>query len=138
MVFFVISILAGIFTVFAPCILPLLPVVIGASEEGSRRISTRALVVIGSLSLSVVFFTVFLKATTLFINIPQSVWTTFSGLAIIFVGVTMLSPELLAVVEAYLQWHDGDESDETMKRWLDVEGIPAMRAAIAKAKGESA
>jgi peptide methionine sulfoxide reductase msrA/msrB len=96
MVFFVISILAGIFTVFAPCILPLLPVVIGASEEGSRRISTRALVVIGSLSLSVVFFTVFLKATTLFINIPQSVWTTFSGLAIIFVGVTMLSPAVWA------------------------------------------
>lgn len=48
------------------------------------------------------------------------------------------APELLAVVEAYLQWHDGDESDETMKRWLDVEGIPAMRAAIAKAKGEPA
>jgi peptide methionine sulfoxide reductase msrA/msrB len=94
MVFFVISILAGIFTVLAPCILPLLPVVIGASEEGSRRISSRALVVIGSLSLSVVFFTVLLKATTLFITVPQSVWTTFSGLVIILVGMAIVWPSI--------------------------------------------
>lgn len=92
MVFFIISILAGIFTVLAPCILPLLPVVIGASEVGSRRISKRALIVIGSLSVSVVAFTLLLKATTLFISIPQSFWTVFSGLIIVLVGMVIVFP----------------------------------------------
>ena len=76
----------------APCILPLLPVVIGASEEGSRGISKRALTVIGSLSVSVVLFTLLLKATTIFISIPQSFWTSFSGLVIVLVGLAIVFP----------------------------------------------
>ncbi|MDQ3076248.1 MAG: peptide-methionine (S)-S-oxide reductase MsrA [bacterium] len=92
MVFFIISILAGIFTVLAPCILPLLPVVIGASEEGSKGVSKRALTVIGSLSVSVILFTLLLKATTVFISIPQSFWTGFSGLVIVLVGIAIVFP----------------------------------------------
>jgi len=78
--------------VLAPCILPLLPVVIGASEEGSRGVSKRALTVIGSLSISVILFTLLLKATTLFISIPQSFWTSFSGLVIVLVGLAIVFP----------------------------------------------
>src|SRR3989344_5677737 len=92
MIFFIISILAGVFTVLAPCILPLLPVVIGASEAGSRGVSRRALTVIGSLSVSVVVFTLLLKATTILISIPQSFWATFSGLVIVLVGVAIVFP----------------------------------------------
>ena len=98
MIFFIISVLAGIFTVLAPCILPLLPVVIGASEEGSRGVSKRALTVIGSLSISVVLFTLLLKATTLFISIPQIFWTSFSGLVIILVGLAIVSPSFWAKI----------------------------------------
>ncbi len=92
MIFFAISVLAGVFTVLAPCILPLLPVVIGASEEGSRGLSKRAVTVIGSLSVSVVLFTLLLKATTLFISIPQSFWTSFSGIVIALVGLAIVFP----------------------------------------------
>ncbi len=49
MIFVGISILAGIFTVVSPCILPLLPIVIGASQVGERKVSGRALRVIVSL-----------------------------------------------------------------------------------------
>ncbi len=94
MIFFLIAILAGIFTVLAPCILPLLPIVVGAGEEGSRSISKRALTVIGSLSISVILFTLLLKTTTLFINIPQTFWTTFSGVIIILVGAGICLPSL--------------------------------------------
>src|SRR3989344_2310839 len=90
MTFFIIAILAGIFTILAPCILPLLPVVIGASEQGERRIGKRAMVVIGSLSVSVIIFTLLIKASTIFINIPQSFWSIFSGVVIIFVGVAIV------------------------------------------------
>jgi len=98
MIFFAIAVLAGVFTVLAPCILPLLPVVIGASEEGTRYISRRALVVIGSLSLSVVLFTLLLKATTLFIQIPPTFWSTFSGVVIVLVGVAIVFPNLWAKI----------------------------------------
>ena len=92
MIFLGISILAGVFTVLAPCILPLLPVVIGASETGGRYISRRALVVIGSLSVSIFAFTLLLKASTLLIDIPQVFWNWFSGAILILVGISIMSP----------------------------------------------
>lgn len=94
MIFFLIAILAGVFTVVAPCILPLLPIVIGASEAGEKRISRRAITVIGSLSVSVILFTLLLKATTLFISIPQIFWSSFSGVVIILVGMAIAFPSL--------------------------------------------
>ncbi len=96
MIFFLVAILAGVFTVVAPCILPLLPIVIGASEAGEKRISKRALTVIGSLSVSVILFTLLLKATTLFISIPQIFWSSFSGIIIILVGLAIAFPSLWA------------------------------------------
>jgi cytochrome c biogenesis protein CcdA len=96
MTLFIIAILAGVFTVAAPCILPLLPIVIGASEEGSKSVSRRAIVVISSLAVSVIVFTLLLKATTLFIEIPQSFWTTVSGVVVILVGLVIVFPLLWA------------------------------------------
>jgi cytochrome c biogenesis protein CcdA len=94
MVFFLISILAGILTVLAPCILPLLPIVIGSSESGDRKISRGSFVVIGSLSISVILFTLLLKASTLLINIPQMFWSIFSGTVILLVGIAIIFPSL--------------------------------------------
>lgn len=98
MVFLTISFLAGIFTVLAPCILPLLPLVIGASESGVRHVSKRALVVIGSLCVSVILFTLLLKASTLLIDIPPVFWSTLSGFIIILVGLATLFPHLMSHV----------------------------------------
>jgi cytochrome c-type biogenesis protein len=94
MLFFLISILAGVLTILAPCILPLLPVVIGTADGTKRGISRRAVVVIISLSISVILFTLLLKATTLFIVIPDSFWTGFSGSVISFLGIVTIFPNL--------------------------------------------
>jgi peptide methionine sulfoxide reductase msrA/msrB len=51
-------------------------------------------VVIGSLLASVIVFTLLLKASTLFIAIPQVFWNWFSGIIIIFVGLAIVSPSL--------------------------------------------
>lgn len=41
--------------------------------------------------------------------------------------------DLIEACAAYIAHHDDEnESNEKMKRWLDREGIPAMRAALAK------
>ncbi|PIP68725.1 cytochrome C biogenesis protein [Candidatus Nomurabacteria bacterium CG22_combo_CG10-13_8_21_14_all_32_8] len=94
MLFFLISILAGVLTILAPCILPLLPVVIGTADGTTRGVSKRAVVVITSLSISVIIFTLLLKATTLFITIPDSFWTWFSGSIITFLGIVTIFPSL--------------------------------------------
>jgi cytochrome c-type biogenesis protein len=94
--FFLISVLAGVLTVLAPCILPLLPVVVGASESRARHISRRALVVIASLAVSVIVFTLLLKASTIFITIPTYAWTWFSSLVLALLGITILAPALWA------------------------------------------
>lgn len=94
MIFFLISILAGVFTILAPCILPLLPIVIGASEVGEKKVSKRAITVIGSLSISVILFTLLLKVTTYFVFIPQIFWSSFSGVIIILVGLAILYPSI--------------------------------------------
>ncbi len=93
LLFLGIAILAGVLTILAPCILPLLPIIIGSSNPGEKKkISKKSLMIIGSLALSVIAFTLLLKATTLFIDIPQSFWQWFSGTIIILVGASLLFP----------------------------------------------
>jgi cytochrome c-type biogenesis protein len=89
-----VSFLAGVLTVLAPCVLPLLPVVIGKSASDSSRNKLKPMVVIGALSLSIIFFTLLLKATTLFITIPDSFWEIFAGVVLILFAVTLIFPKL--------------------------------------------
>ncbi len=96
MILLVISFVAGVLTALAPCILPLLPVIVGGSleaagEVGSRR---RMYTIVASLGVSVILFTLILKASTTFIGIPQYVWTWVSGGIVGFFGLTLLFPEL--------------------------------------------
>ena len=85
-----ISFLAGVLTVLSPCILPLLPVIIGSSIGGNRR-STPYLI-IGGLSLSIFVFTFLLKVFTVFISIPNTVWTTLSGGILVILGIITIFP----------------------------------------------
>lgn len=91
MIFFFISILAGILTVLAPCILPLLPILIGVKEEG-RIISRRAVRIICSLVLSIIIFTLFIKSSTLFFTFGPNFWQYFSGILIILTGIFITFP----------------------------------------------
>ncbi|MDD5165181.1 MAG: cytochrome c biogenesis protein DipZ [Candidatus Pacebacteria bacterium] len=92
-----ISFVAGVLTVLAPCILPLLPVIVGGtlSGEGTSGFNKRkAFTIILSLGISVILFTLLLKASTLFIDIPEYVWKWISGGIIIFFGLVTLFPSL--------------------------------------------
>lgn len=92
MTFFVVAFLAGVLTVLAPCILPLLPVVIGSSATGRSRATPY--IVVGSLALSVIAFTFLLKASTLFIQVPAEMWTYLSGGILVFFGLTLVFPSV--------------------------------------------
>lgn len=90
MEFLVLSFIAGVLTVLAPCILPLLPVIIGGSVQDNRAI--RPVIITLSLAVSIVLFTLVLKASTVFIDIPQAFWTYFSGGIILLFAVSLLFP----------------------------------------------
>ena len=92
MILFLISFIAGVLTVLAPCVLPLLPVIVGGSlSTGSMR---RAYTICLSLGGSVIVFTLLLKASTAFITIPQSFWNSFSGTILVLFGIVMVFPRL--------------------------------------------
>lgn len=89
----IISFLAGILTVAAPCILPLLPVIIGGSFNSDRKDAIRRAVFIAvGLAVSIIIFTLLLRATTALIDIPTNVWRFISGGIVIMLGLQMLYP----------------------------------------------
>lgn len=92
MTLLIISFIAGILTILAPCVLPVLPIIIGRSveETGTRK----PWVIITSLAASIVLFTLLLKSSTLLITIPQSTWAVISGGIIIFFGLITVFPKL--------------------------------------------
>jgi len=93
MTLLVIAFLSGVLTVLAPCILPLLPIVLGASaEDGNNK--KIPLVIIGSLSVSIIIFSLILKASTVLIGVPPSFWKLFSWGMIIALGIITIFPNL--------------------------------------------
>ncbi|WP_022889435.1 cytochrome c biogenesis CcdA family protein [Agromyces italicus] len=93
------SFAAGVLTVAAPCVLPLLPVVAGGAivrgDGGSgdaRRARWRPYVIAASLAASVVLFTLLLKATTVLLGVPPQVWQLVSGGIVVLLGLDLLFP----------------------------------------------
>lgn len=91
--FLAVTFTAGVLTVIAPCILPLLPVIVGGSLTGEASLR-RAAVIVASLGVSVFAFTLALKATTAFIAIPALFWQLLSGVLLIIFGAVTLVPSL--------------------------------------------
>ncbi len=86
------SFIAGILTLLSPCVLPVLPVIIGGSVTGKHK--SRPYIIIGALVVSIIVFTLLLKASTVLIDVDPAVWTTISGGIIIIFGIVTLFPGL--------------------------------------------
>lgn len=117
------ALVAGALTTLAPCVLPLLPVIVGGSmapapsgPEGSaggsvavaRRTAAiasrrRAYVITASLGLSVLVFTLLLRASTALIGIPPEVWSYVSGAILVALGLAALFPAQWDQVSAALR-----------------------------------
>lgn len=116
------ALIAGVLTTLAPCVLPLLPVIVGGSvagaldgPEGSTAAGgtatatrvrsaavTRALVITASLGVSILVFTLALKASTALIGIPPEAWQWVSGGLLIVLGVIGAFPDLWERLSARL------------------------------------
>jgi len=72
MLFLLLSFLAGVLTILAPCVLPVLPVIIGGSLSTTKGEKYRPYVIAASLAASIIGFTLLLKVQYL-VSQPFSV-----------------------------------------------------------------
>lgn len=93
------ALVAGALTTLAPCVLPLLPVIVGGATTGGRR---RALVITASLGLSITAFTLLLKASTVLLDLPPRTWSVVSGSILVLLGLAGAFPDLWERVSARL------------------------------------
>ena len=99
------SLVAGVLTVLAPCVLPFLPVIVGGSlGHRSRR---RPYLIAGSLVASLLVFTLLLKASTAFLSVDPRIWAIGSGALVVLLGLAMLFPGVWSRVA---QWTRLDSS----------------------------
>lgn len=108
------AVIAGVLTTLAPCVLPLLPVIVGgsvtsdaqrnanpSSGTGAVAVRTRNLsrhrgpvIIAASLGASIIVFTLLLKASTALIGVPPQVWEWVSGVLLVCLGLVSLFPHL--------------------------------------------
>lgn len=111
MTLLILSFLAGVLTVAAPCVFTLLPVIVGGSVARSgkdeRQNLIRPLIITASLVGSIVVFTLLLQATTALLGVPTSVWQFLSGTIVILLGLNFLTPNLWNTFTSRIGMHEG-------------------------------
>ncbi len=113
------SFLAGILTVLAPCAFMLLPVIIGGSiGKGS---SYRPYIITLSLGLSLFLFTLLLKATSILINIDPTFLKYLSGITVIILGLISLFPNIWDTISFRLNL--SGNSDQLLNKAQKKDGI---------------
>jgi cytochrome c biogenesis protein CcdA len=69
-------------------------VIIGGSiaADNAQKQWWRPLVITGSLAASVVVFSLLLKATTSLLGVPQTIWSSVSGILVMVLGISIVFP----------------------------------------------
>jgi len=88
----ILAFLAGAFTVLAPCVVSIIPILLARTATSSRY--ARSLRVIAGLSLSIIVFSLLLKSSTLLIDVPTYFWSILSGAIILLFGLVTIFPKL--------------------------------------------
>lgn len=125
-----VSFVAGILTIAAPCVLPVLPVIVGGSmvrtapdAAAAERQWFRPLVIAIGLVVSIIIFTLLLQATTALLGVPRIVWQLLPGLILVGFGLTLLFPHAWERVISGVQRHANSALDRSYRRggfWGDL------------------
>ncbi len=118
-VLLIVSFVSGILTVLAPCVLPLLPVIIGSSATSQNKY--QPYIITASLAIFVTIFTILLKASTLLIDIDPQVWKSISGILVILFGLSYVFPILWAKLLYRLRL--SNTSDQLLEKASEQNGV---------------
>lgn len=96
MTLFIAALIAGFLTVLSPCVLPVLPIILGSSTQSKSK--KDLVVIIVSLAVSIFVFTFLLRTSIQFLPILSDLgnrfWVVLSGLIIALFGVVTIFPSL--------------------------------------------
>ncbi len=127
MTLFIAALLAGFLTVLSPCVLPVLPIILGGSATSKSK--KDLLVIVLSLSASIFIFTFLLRTSIQFLPILSELgnrfWVVLSGLIISIFGVVTIFPKLWDTIDQKLglnnQSHELlEKSKENHSKWQKV------------------
>ena len=111
---FLASFLAGMLTVLAPCVVSILPVILSRTTSDTVQPKRRSWVIIGSLLISIFIFSLLLKASTLFIDIPTRYWQVLSGSIILSFGIITLFPSIWEWIAVKLKLQQGAQKGSSL------------------------
>lgn len=102
------SFLSGILTVLAPCVLPVLPVILGTTSTSPDK--KRSVIMIASFAVSVYLFSIILKASTALIDIPPEFWKTVTAIILIVFGWITVFPTLWEKISLTMKLQNRSDS----------------------------
>lgn len=120
MTLLIVSFLAWILTILAPCLLPLLPVILWVWATDSED-KWRPYIIIASLWFSIILFSLLLKASTIFIWVDPIVWKLFSWIILILFWIITIFPNLWKNLSVKL-WFS-DKSNQNLGKSAGKKGI---------------
>ncbi len=98
---FLLALLAGMVTIGGPCILPLLPIVLGTSTTGRHPLRPVAIVL--GFTLTFTGFALIFSAFGSFLGLSPEVWRYVAAAIIALFGLMMLLPKFQAAIFARLE-----------------------------------
>ena len=114
MILLILALLAGGLTALAPCVFPLLPVIVGGALAGDEKDKSRPYWITGSLAVSLILFTYLLKVSSVFIGVSPRFWVIFSAVLVVGLGIVSLFPNLWERLIGTLGFQQ--KSDKLLKR----------------------
>jgi cytochrome c biogenesis protein CcdA len=120
MTLLIVSFLAWVLTILAPCVLPLLPVILWAWAADAED-KYRPYIIIASLSISIILFSLLLKVSTVFIWVDPIVWKLFSWVILILFWIITIFPNLWKNLSTKLWFSDKSNQNlgkSAMKKWF--------------------
>lgn len=117
--FLLASFIAGVLTILAPCILPVLPIILGGSA--GHKSLTKPIVITASLATSIVIFTLLVRASANAFGITQGTLTNISGGILIAFGIFTIFPELWDRIS--LKLNLGTSSNKLMGKFAKKGGL---------------
>lgn len=115
------ALIAGLLTVLSPCVLPVLPIILGSSATAKKK--SELIIITLSLVVSVFIFTLFLQTSIKFTPFLQALgdrfWINVSGMIISIFGIITIFPSLWDKVSLDLN----NQSHELLEKSKTKEGV---------------
>ncbi len=118
---------AGVLTVLAPCILPILPIIVGGSFINGHK--SRPRVVILSFALSILLFTLLIQRLFDQFGLMRETITQVSAIILIFFGLFFLFPQIRQRI-THITWIEQASAKAQASTWSWVWGDVLLGASL--------